>query len=139
MKGYISISYAKRYSLVEELNTIIEMLKKMNIEPLIFIDCYNFTPNQEKEMMQQAMLSIDSCDFLIAETTDKGIGIGVEAGYAKAKGKPVIYIRNRNGEHSTTVSGISDFQIIYDNLLDLKRQLTVVLSAIVSSAKLNTQ
>ena len=135
MKAYISISFAKRYSLVEEVNSIIETLKKLNIEPFIFVDSYKFTSSQEKEMMEQAMLSIDSCDLLIAETTDKGIGIGVEVGYAKGKGKPVIYIRNKNGEHSTTVSGISDFQIIYDNLLDLKRQLAVAISAIVTSAK----
>lgn len=135
MKAYISISFAKRYSLVEEVNSIIETLKKLNIESLIFIDSYKFTPGQEKEMMERAMLSIDSCDLLIAETTDKGIGIGVEAGYAKAKGKPVIYIRSKNGEHSTTVSGISDFQVIYDDLGDLKRQLSAALSAIVISAR----
>jgi nucleoside 2-deoxyribosyltransferase len=135
MKAYISISFAKRYSLAEEVNSIIETLKKLNIEPFIFVDSYKFRPSQEKEMMQQAMLSIDSCDLLIAETTDKGIGIGVEVGYAKAKGKRVIYIRNKNGEHSTTASGISDFQIIYDDLFDLKRQLTVALSAIVISSK----
>ena len=135
MKAYISLSFAKRYSLVEEVSSIIETLKKLNIEPFIFIDSYKFTPSQEKEMMEQAMLFIDSCDLLIAETTDKGIGIGVEVGYAKGKGKPVIYIRNKNGEHSTTVSGISDFQIIYDNLFDLKRQLAVTLTAIVNSAK----
>ena len=135
MKAYISMSFAKRYSLVEEVSSIVETLNKLNIEPFIFIDSYKFSPSQEKEMMEQAMLSIDSCDLLIAETTDKGIGIGVEVGYAKGRGKPVIYVRNKNGEHSTTVSGISDFQIIYDNLLDLKRQLAVAISAIVTSAK----
>lgn len=135
MKAYISISFAKRYSLVEELNTIIEALKNLKIEPLVFIDSYKFIPEEEKNMMHQAMLSIDSCDLLIAETTDKGIGIGVEVGYAKGKGKPVIYIRNKNAEHSTTVSGISDFQIIYDNLFDLKRQLATTLSAIIRLSK----
>ena len=129
------MSFAKRYSLVEEVSSIVETLNKLNIEPFIFIDSYKFSPSQEKEMMEQAMLSIDSCDLLIAETTDKGIGIGVEVGYAKGRRKPVIYVRNKNGEHSTTVSGISDFQIIYDNLLDLKRQLAVAISAIVTSAK----
>lgn len=81
-------------------------------------------------MMQQAMASIDDCDLLIAETSEKAIGIGIEVGYAIAKGKQVIYIRNKNAEHSTTVSGTSDFQIVYDDANDLEQQLNSVLNKI---------
>src|SRR4030095_16819159 len=132
MKAYISISYNKRQELNDELQTIIETLKEFQIKPFVFVYNFKFSYEQEKEMMQQAILLIDDCDLLIAETSDKGIGIGIEVGYAKAKGKPVIYMRNRNAEHSTTVSGISDFQIIYDCVKDLKEQLTIVLSRIVN-------
>jgi 2'-deoxynucleoside 5'-phosphate N-hydrolase len=41
-------------------------------------------------MMRQAFAAIDKNDLLIAETTDKAIGIGIEVGYAKAKGKPIF-------------------------------------------------
>lgn len=74
-------------------------------------------------MMNQAIRDIDNCDILIAETSDKGIGIGIEVGYAKAKNKPIIYIRSAKAEHSTTVSGISDYQIIYADIGDLKNKL----------------
>jgi nucleoside 2-deoxyribosyltransferase len=132
VKAYISVSYNKRQELNDELQSIIEILKNLHAKPFIFIDNFKFSSEQEKEMMQQAILSIDDCDLLIAETSDKAIGIGIEVGYAKAKGKPVIYMRSRNAEHSTTVAGISDFQIIYDNIIDLREQLTVVLSRIVN-------
>jgi len=79
------------------------------------------------------MADIDNSDILIAETSNKGIGIGIEVGYAKAKGKPLIYLRNQNAEHSTTVSGICDFQIIYKNIHDLKNQLIHTFSKITSS------
>jgi len=131
MQAYISISYNKRQELNDELQSIIEKLKELQIKPFVFVDNLKFSYEQEKEMMQQAMASIDDCDLLIAETSDKGIGIGIEVGYAKAKGKPVIYVRNRNAEHSTTVSCISDFQVIYDGVKDLKEQLTIVLSRLV--------
>jgi len=131
MQAYISISYNKRQELNHELQSIIEKLKELQIKPFVFVDNLKFSYEQEKEMMQQAMASIDDCDLLIAETSDKGIGIGIEVGYAKAKGKPVIYVRNRNAEHSTTVSCISDFQVIYDGVKDLKEQLTIVLSRLV--------
>jgi nucleoside 2-deoxyribosyltransferase len=76
------------------------------------------------------MAEIDACDILIAETSEKSIGIGVEAGFARAKGKVVIYMRQHDREHSTTVAGISDFQLIYKDNLDLKQQLFTLLNHI---------
>jgi hypothetical protein len=128
MKTYISISYRRGKEMRQELETISSVLQSHGIIPFIFIDQFKFTAVQEKEMMQQAMLSIDECDLLIAETTDKAIGVGIEAGYAKAKGKKVIYLRKKNAEHSTTLSGISDFQIVYEGLADLKRQMVKMIS-----------
>jgi len=120
MTAYISISYSKRKLLDKELTAIIKTLNEFKINSFVFVDNYKFDPAQEREMMQQAMTDIDNCDILIAETSDKAIGIGIEVGYAKAKNKPVIYIRQKNAEHSTTVSGISDFQIIYSGINDLQ-------------------
>ena len=105
----------------------------MDITSLVFVDQYRFNAANEKQMMQQALLDIDHCDFLIAEASYKAIGIGVEAGYAKAKGKPVIYLRQQQAPHSTTVSGISDYTIIYDNTTDLKHQLIAVVSNMFTS------
>lgn len=123
MKAYVAVSYNKRQSLSNVLNCITTTLKQYRIEPLVFVDQYQFTITEEKQMMQQAMAAIDDCDILIAETSDKGIGIGIEVGYAKAKGKPVIYVRHADAAHSTTVSGISNFQIIYTSNADLAEAL----------------
>ena len=132
MKAYISISYSKRQELDNELSAIIELLKRYNIDSFVFVDMFKFSPDEEKEMMKQSMNCIDECDLLIAETSDKAIGIGVEVGYAKAKGKPVIYLRNNNAAHSTTVSGIGDFKIIYNHLYDLQGQLAIIIQKITS-------
>ena len=75
-------------------------------------------------MMQTAFAEIDKCEILIAEVSDKAIGIGIEVGYAKAKNKPVIYLRHATAEHSTTVSGASDYTVIYADDTDLKKQLS---------------
>jgi nucleoside 2-deoxyribosyltransferase len=125
--AYISVSFRKKEVLRKELNAITDTLNCFKIQPLVFVDSYLFSPAQEKQMMQQAMNDIDGCDLLIAETSDKGIGIGIEVGYAKARNKPVIYVRHSSAEHSTTVSGISDFQIVYVDADDLKKQLSGVL------------
>jgi 2'-deoxynucleoside 5'-phosphate N-hydrolase len=130
MTAYISISFSKRELVEKELSAIIDTLNELNIIPFVFVDRYKFELTQEKQMMQQAMTDIDNCDLLIAETSDKGIGIGVEVGYAKARAKPVIYVRQKMPEHSTTVSGMSDFQIIYSDTIDLRKQLAKTLRGI---------
>ena len=128
MKAYISISYSNRQDLRNAVTTITGVLTALQITAWVFADQYQFNADDEKLMMQQALLDIEQCDFLIAETSYKAIGVGVEAGYAKAKGKPVIYMRQVQAPHSTTVSGISDHTIIYRDLADLHEQLFALVS-----------
>lgn len=123
MKAYISVSFSKRKLVDKEINAIVDTLNEFKISSFIFVDLYKFNLTQERQMMKQAMADIDKCDILLAETSHKAIGIGIEVGYAKAKGKTIIYLRQRKKEHSTTVSGISDFQIVYNENTDLKTQL----------------
>ncbi|MBK8952602.1 MAG: nucleoside 2-deoxyribosyltransferase [Chitinophagaceae bacterium] len=111
MKAYISISYNNRRNISDILNAITEALQDAGVSPFVFVDTYTFSIAEEKQMMAQAMHDIDACDLLIAEVSDKAIGIGVEAGYARAKGKPVIYTRHTEAAHSTTLAGISNYQI----------------------------
>jgi len=131
MKAYISVSYSKRKSIDKEIATIIDTLNEVNISSLVFVDEYKFDLSQEHQMMKQAMTEIENCDLLIAETSDKGIGIGIEVGYAKAKGKSIFYLRKQDAEHSTTVSGISDYQIIYSETKDLQYQLVSTLKKLI--------
>ena len=107
----------------KEVKAIKAVLAKLGVDPFVFVDNYDFDITEEQKMMKQATVDIDKCDILIAETSDKGIGIGIEVGYAKAKMKPIIYLRHKTADHSTTVSGISDFQVIYENISDLQEQL----------------
>jgi 2'-deoxynucleoside 5'-phosphate N-hydrolase len=127
LKAYIAVSYNKRQTAHTVINTITATLKQFAIEPFVFVDHYQFTAVEETLMMQQAMADIDSCDILIAETSHKAIGIGVEVGYAKAKHKPVIYMRQKNATHSTTVAGISDYHIFYADMEDIQQQLHSVI------------
>ncbi len=135
MSAYISISNNKRKELISTLNAITDTLKANNIEPFIFIDNYEYDAQQENQMMLQAMEDIDKSDLLIAETSEKAIGIGIEAGYAKATHKPVIYLRHIASEHSTTHSGISDYQVIYENELNLQMKLGDANASIIMKIK----
>ncbi|MFT3845597.1 MAG: hypothetical protein QM725_11120 [Lacibacter sp.] len=135
MKAYISVNFSKRKFLQHELDAIAEILTAFKILPFVFVDHYRFDPEQEQEMMMYAVKEIENSDLLIAETSYKGIGIGIgiEAGYAKGKGKPIIYMRHKNAEHSTTVSGVSDYHIIYSDEDEMKVKLNNVLQKITSN------
>jgi nucleoside 2-deoxyribosyltransferase len=130
-KAYLSISFQNRKNLESELVAIQQALSAFNIHLFVFVDQYLFTKDQEKQMMQQAFADIDSSDLLIAEVSEKAIGVGIEIGYAIAAKKPVIYLRNELAEHSTTAAGSADHIIIYNNPENLSKKLTILLSHII--------
>ena len=135
MQAYISISFSKKNELEKEVQAIKNALGKFGISGFVFVDEYQFSAKEEKEMMQKAMEDVEKSAILIAEVSEKGIGIGIEVGYAKAKNIPVIYVRNSSSEHSTTVSGIADFKIIYENEIDLEEKLEKIISKNITQNK----
>ncbi len=123
LTAYLALSFSHKTELQSVVNTIKAVLTTLNIKPIVFALENNYAVTNEKLMMQHALAEIDKCDLFIAELSYKSIGIGVEAGYAKAKNKPIVYLRSNIAEHSTTVSGISDYSIIYNSINDLNEKL----------------
>lgn len=126
-KAYFAISYSNRNLFDKEVESLQELFKKNSIELLVFVDKYNFTTDQEKEMMNAAFQEIDNSDFLIAELTTKSIGVGIEIGYAFAKNKPVVYLFKKGSEYSTTASGCSNSVIEYRNEHDLRESMEKII------------
>jgi nucleoside 2-deoxyribosyltransferase len=126
-KAYLAISYSNRKLFDKEVKTLIELFEKNNIKLLVFVDKYDFKENEEKEMMETAFQEIDKSDFLIAELTTKSIGVGIEIGYAFAKEKPILYLRKKDSEYSTTASGSSSYIIEYENEFDLRKSIDKLL------------
>ena len=93
MKAYIATSFSNRLNDESIINCIVHTLDNLQIQPLVFVDTYSFSATQEKEMMVAAMKAIDDCEILIANGSHKAVGVGIEAGYAKAKGKLVTYVQ----------------------------------------------
>ena len=122
-KAYLAISYSNRKKFDKEVSNLKTFLLKKGIDLLVFVDKYNFKPNEEQLMMQTAFKEIDSCDLLIAELTTKSIGVGIEIGYAFANKIPIIYLYKKNTEYSTTASGSANHSIVYNNEADLIKKL----------------
>lgn len=64
--------------------------------------------------MQRSFAAIERCDFVVVDLSEKGVGLGIEAGYAYAKGKPIATLAQEGCDISTTLSGISTHVDRYD-------------------------
>ena len=129
-KAYLSISYQNRKNLGAEIEAMRAVLVTNQMELFVFVDNYHFAPTKEKQMMHQAFTDIASADLLIAEVSEKAIGVGIEIGYAAALRKPIIYLRNNQSEHSTTASGSAGYSIIYQNAEDLAQKMKEIVTTL---------
>lgn len=126
-RAYLAISYTNRKLFNKEVARLKNHLSTKNIELLVFVDNYNFRPDQETEMMQTAFKEIDNCDYLIAELTTKSIGVGIEIGYAFSQKKNIIYLHKQGAAYSTTAAGSANHIIKYKNEVDLIKQIDEVI------------
>lgn len=122
---FIAVSFEHRQALDPSLSTISDVLTTHGFNPVIFADKQG--TSDSGELMQQALTRIDSCVLFVAEATYKRIGVGIEAGYAKARGKRIIYLRHAESELSTTLQGIADHAILYTSLEELQTTLEEIL------------
>ncbi|MGY0218414.1 nucleoside 2-deoxyribosyltransferase [Endozoicomonadaceae bacterium StTr2] len=73
-----------------------------------------------QDIMQDTFAKIDASDLVVVDVTEKGIGLGIEAGYAKAKGKALIIVARDSVEVSTTIKGIADQIIFFNNISEIE-------------------
>lgn len=116
MRAFIAHSFAHSQQQKDVLQDIISTLEAYGIESFSFILSYPpYTKGSEKQMMQDAFMELGKSELVIAEVSNKEIGIGLEVGYAKAKNIPIIYMRDENAEYSKTVGGVASEEVIYRN------------------------
>lgn len=128
--AYLGISKSNRVNFDLEIAAIKDCLKDRHINLMVFVDKYNFELGQEKEMMRIAFDEINKSDLVIVELTKKAIGVGVEVGYAVAKNKPIIYLKRKEANYSTTVGGCTDYLIEYTDENQLKIKLNKILESL---------
>ncbi len=73
-----------------------------------------------EELMRLSFAAIEQSELVIVELTEKGVGLGIEAGYAHARGIPIITIARQGADISETLRGISTEVFCYANYADLK-------------------
>lgn len=82
---------------------------------------------QPDELMAASFDAIDNSSAVVVEFSEEGVGLGIEAGYASARGIPVFVIHQSGADVSTTLRGVAQEVFEYtdtDSLVDAARRIT---------------
>lgn len=131
MRAFLAHSFSESGNQKEVLNCISEELGLCGIETFSFVRSYPpYGNGEESIMMNDAFSELSRSDILVAEASDKAIGVGIEAGYARAKNILIIYLYRTNCDVSKTLKGCADFTVRYSDIDSLRRGLKRILEQV---------
>lgn len=78
------------------------------------------------DLMLLSFKMLSQCQLCLIEISEKGVGVGIEAGYAYAHNLPVVIIARIGSDIPETLKGIARTVIFYNEYQDLE-QLTHLL------------
>ncbi len=122
MKIYLAIKYHsdnQNRALIEKVSTALE---KQGFETICIVrdvERWGEVHFTATELMQRSFAEIEDSDIVVVELTEKGVGVGIEAGYAYARGIPLVTIARKGSDISTTLQGISQQIFWYNDFDDL--------------------
>ena len=78
----------------------------------------------EQELMKKTFEVISKSDIVLMDLTEKGVGLGIECGYAYANNKPIYIIAKKGIEISKTIMGIANKIVSYETNIDIVNMFT---------------
>ena|SRR5579871_2744292 len=122
MRAYIGIKFHADNSNRQTIELVSHILNSCGFETVCIqrdIEKWGAVTFSPVELMAKTFEVLSSCDLVVIELTEKGVGLGIEAGYAYAQRIPIITIAREGSDISTTLQGISQDVHLYKNREDL--------------------
>jgi nucleoside 2-deoxyribosyltransferase len=119
LKAYLGIKYHKDHRNRHVMDLLSSTLLDLGIQTVCIardIEKWGEVELHPQELMRASFEQIGLSDFVILEMTEKGVGLGIEAGYAAAIGKPLIVLTKNKKTLSNTLLGIADAVVQYSQL-----------------------
>ena len=116
MQAYISIKYHPDNKNRERIEKISAALAQCGFETVCVVrdvEKWGQVTFDPRELMQKTFDEIDASHVVVLDLTEKGVGVGIEAGYAHARGLPIVTIASKGSDISTTLRGISHRVFLY--------------------------
>lgn len=124
MKAYFGIKYYEDCSnrlIIEQICTILESHGYDTSCIIRDMEKWGSVKFHPDVLMNATFKEIDSSNLVVVEISEKGVGLGIEAGYAYAKGIPVVGIAKKGSDISNTMLGILSQVIMYEKLGDIEK------------------
>ena len=122
-RAYFGIKFYEDNRNRDEINSISVALQDDGIQTVCIardVEKWGDVTLSSQELMRITFEEIDKSDFVILEMSEKGVGLGIEAGYAVARKKPLIVLIKQGLELSNTMQGIADIVIPYSQPEEIK-------------------
>ena len=113
---FLSIKYhedAGNRQIVEALSSAIEQAGWKTVCIARDVERWGDVHFAPRELMGLTFKEIEASDLVAIELSEKGVGLGIEAGYAHARAKPIVTIARKGSDISTTLEGVSDDVLLY--------------------------
>lgn len=126
MKAFISIKYHDDHCNKARIEKIAWALEQSGITSVCItrdIEKWGQIKFEPAELMRRTFAELDASDLVVVDLSEKGVGVGIEAGYAHAKHIPIVTIAQKGADISTTLRGISRDVFWYDESDGLARWL----------------
>lgn len=124
IKAFLSLKYHDGDADKKKIDDITVALKKAGIENYVMArDCEKYGQSSIPEglnlMPDFAFPKMAESDMLIVEFTEKGVGLGMGAGFAYSKDIPIYVIAKTGSDISSTMQSVAREIIFYDKPDDL--------------------
>ena len=122
-KAYVALKYhpdGSNRPLIEALSACLEKQGWETFCVVRDLQHWGQTAFGPPELMQLSLAAIDNSHLVVVELSEKGVGVGIEAGYAYARQILVITLARRGADISDTLRGISAAVLAYGDLAEVK-------------------
>lgn len=123
MKAYLGIKFHPDNRNRDTIETVSQAIESCGFETICIrrdVEKWGAVHLSSHELMTRTFEVIRSCHLVVIDLTEKGVGLGIEAGYAYAWSIPVVAIARGGSDISTTLRGISKEVGLYETSHDLR-------------------
>ena len=123
-KAFMSLKFHDGEEDKKKIDDLTEALLNAGIQNVVMardVEKYGeaVLPEGTKLMPDYAFPAMRECDMLIVEFSEKGVVLGIGAGYAYAIGLPIYVIAKTGSDISLTMSNLAKEVIFYDSVDEL--------------------
>jgi CoA-transferase family III len=121
---YLAIKYHSDNSnrnLIETIATVFEARGCEVVNVARDFERWGEVRFEPDELMRHSFEAIRSSELFVLEFSEKGVGLGIEAGFAHAIGRRIVVLARTGSDISLTLAGLTSEIRFYDSEPDLER------------------